>query len=88
MISIFFNALRKENWFECFERKLQHKTIKHAIKDEKRSFLLVFLQQNYILDLGNVTVLPNFVYNSHTFRLFFPLVFVSINSAEKMFCLR
>ena len=62
--------------------------MKHAIKDEKRSFLSVFLQQNYILELGNVTVLPNFVYDSHTFRLLFPVVYVSINSQEKMFSVR
>ena len=62
--------------------------MKHAIKDEKRSFLSVFLQQNYILGLGNETVLPNFVYNSHILRLLFPFVFFSINSEEKMFCER
>ena len=29
--------------------------------------MLLFPNQNYVEDLGNVTMVPNFIYNSHTF---------------------
>ena len=40
-------------------------------KHEATNFLLVFYEQNYVKDLGNVPMVPNFIYDSHTIpRLF------------------
>ena len=53
---------------------------------EKVIFLLLFREQNFVLELGNVTTATSFIYNSHTLPVFFSS-FVSLGKSLRKYFL-
>ena len=74
-------AVLEQSCFKCFKGIIQQSR-KHK---KKKTFLLLFRDQNNVEVLGNITMVTSFNYNIHTLAIFFSPIFCLSKSLRKDF---
>ena len=69
-------AVLEQSCLKCLKGIIQQSR-KH--KKKKKTFLLLFRDQNNVEVLGNITMVTSFIYNIHTLAILFSTFFVSVN---------